>query len=81
MRRRLLDRGGSADRPHGVAPLSLVRFREPVWIRSVRFGDLNTGKSFAEVEAMLDEMVKKGYAEIDNDAKTGVVIYRFGGLA
>ena len=48
---------------------------------SVTQGVLASGKSFEEVEAALDAMAKKGYADIDNDPKSGVVIYRFGDLA
>jgi len=48
---------------------------------SVTQGVLACGKSFEEVEAALDEMAKKGYAEIDNDPNSGVVIYKFGDLA
>jgi hypothetical protein len=48
---------------------------------SVTQGVLATGKSFEEVEAALDEMAKKGYADIDNDPKSGVVVYKFGDLA
>jgi hypothetical protein len=40
-----------------------------------------TGKSFEEVEQMLDAMAAKGYVDIDNDPDTGVVVYRFGDLA
>jgi hypothetical protein len=48
---------------------------------SVTQGVLATGKTFEEVEAALDEMAKKGYADIDNDPKSGVVVYKFGDLA
>ncbi len=48
---------------------------------SVTQGVLASGKSFEEVEAALDAMAKKGYADIDNDEKSGVVIYKFGDLA
>jgi hypothetical protein len=48
---------------------------------SVTQGVLATGKSFEEVEEALDAMAKKGYADIDNDPKSGVVIYKFGDLA
>ena len=48
---------------------------------SVTQGVLASGKSFEEVEAALDAMAKKGYADIDNDPKSGVVIYKFGDLA
>jgi len=48
---------------------------------SVTQGVLASGKSFEEVEEALDAMAKKGYADIDNDPKTGVVVYKFGDLA
>ncbi len=48
---------------------------------SVTQGVLASGKSFEEVEEALDAMAKKGYADIDNDPKSGVVIYKFGDLA
>lgn len=48
---------------------------------SVTQGVLASGKSFEEVEEALDAMAKKGYADIDNDEKSGVVIYKFGDLA
>ena len=48
---------------------------------SVTQGVLASGKSFEEVEAALDAMAKKGYADIDNDPKSGVVVYKFGDLA
>jgi hypothetical protein len=48
---------------------------------TVAQGVLATGKSFEEVEAALDAMAKKGFAEIDNDPKTGVVVYHFGDLS
>ena len=38
---------------------------------------LDTGASFVEVEAVLKQMVKSGYARVDNHPRTGVVIYRF----
>jgi TM2 domain-containing membrane protein YozV len=36
-----------------------------------------TGVSFAEVEAVLKEMLKSGYVKIDNDPMTGAVTYHF----
>ncbi|HEU5059002.1 MAG TPA: TM2 domain-containing protein [Kofleriaceae bacterium] len=48
---------------------------------SVTQGVLATGKSFEEVEEALDAMAKKGYADIDNDPRSGVVVYKFGDLA
>jgi hypothetical protein len=48
---------------------------------SVTQGVLASGKSFEEVEAALDAMAQKGYADIDNDEKSGVVVYKFGDLA
>lgn len=36
--------------------------------------------SFDEVEALLLEMHRKGYAAMDNDLETGVIVYEFVGL-
>lgn len=47
---------------------------------SVSQGVMATGRSFAEVETVLDEMAKSGYVGIDNDPDTGAVIYTFGQL-
>jgi TM2 domain-containing membrane protein YozV len=47
---------------------------------SVTQGVMATGKTFEEVEAMLDKMAKSGYVGIDNDANTGAVVYTFGDL-
>lgn len=44
---------------------------------SVTQAVLDTGASFAEVEATLKEMVKRGYVHIDNHPVTGVVVYDF----
>jgi TM2 domain-containing membrane protein YozV len=44
---------------------------------TVTQGVLETEASFAEVEAVLREMVKTGYVHIDNDPVTGVVVYEF----
>jgi hypothetical protein len=44
---------------------------------SVTQGVLDTGASFAEVEAVLKQMVKSGYASVDNHPRTGAVIYHF----
>lgn len=48
---------------------------------SVTQGVMATGKTFAEVEHALDEMVKSGYVDVTNDENTGVVVYNFGQLA
>lgn len=48
---------------------------------SVTQGVMATGKDFTIVEAALDDMVKSGYVDIDNDPETGIVIYKFGELA
>jgi TM2 domain-containing membrane protein YozV len=37
----------------------------------------DTGADFAEVETLLLEMSKKGYASISNDPKSGAVLYTF----
>lgn len=47
---------------------------------SVTQGVMATGRPFEEVEAALDQMAKSGYVGIDNDPKTGAVIYTFGQL-
>jgi TM2 domain-containing membrane protein YozV len=44
---------------------------------SVTQGVLETGIGFAEVEVILQEMVRTGYVEIGNDPETGVVLYDF----
>lgn len=40
-------------------------------------GVMATGASFEQVENILNQMLKSGYVGIDNDRKTGVVIYDF----
>ena len=40
-------------------------------------GVLATDKSFEEVEKVLNDMVDKGYADIDNAPRSGVIVYRF----
>lgn len=47
---------------------------------SVTEGVMTTGKDFAEVEAMLDDMARRGYVGIDNHPETGAVVYTFGEL-
>lgn len=44
---------------------------------SVTQGVMETGASFAEVEAVLKQMVKSGYVRVDNHPDTGIVIYEF----
>jgi len=44
---------------------------------SVTQGVMATGATFAEVEVTLQEMLKSGYASVDNDPKTGVVVFEF----
>ena len=44
---------------------------------SVTQGVMATGLGFAEVEALLQEMVRTGYVGIDNDPVTGVITYDF----
>lgn len=44
---------------------------------SVTQGVLDTGASFAEVEATLKDMVKSGYVTVDNHPLSGVVLYDF----
>lgn len=47
---------------------------------SVTQGVMATGKTFEQVEELLDVMAKSGYVGIDNDPKTGAVVYTFGDL-
>ncbi|WP_013321773.1 NINE protein [Gloeothece verrucosa] len=42
---------------------------------SVTQGVLATGVGFKQVESVLMEMAKTGYVSIDNDPKTGIVVY------
>lgn len=44
---------------------------------SVSQGVIDTGEDFAAVEAVLLGIAKKGHADIENDAKTGAVMYVF----
>ncbi|MBL1176120.1 TM2 domain-containing protein [Pantanalinema sp. GBBB05] len=44
---------------------------------SVTQGVADTGADFADVEATLLGMAKKGHADIQNDSKTGAVMYAF----
>ena len=44
---------------------------------SVTHGVMATGASFAEVEAVLKQMLKSGYVSINNDPDTGTVLYHF----
>lgn len=44
---------------------------------SVTQGVLDTGASFAEVEATLKDMLKNGYVALDNHPVSGVVLYDF----
>ena len=44
---------------------------------SVTQGVMETGASFAQVEAALIHMVKAGYVDITNDPETGIVTYEF----
>jgi TM2 domain-containing membrane protein YozV len=47
---------------------------------TVTQGVMATGASFAEVEAVLKEMLKSGYVRIDNDPISGAVTYHFNEL-
>jgi TM2 domain-containing membrane protein YozV len=44
---------------------------------SVTQAVMDTGSDFAEIEAVLLDMSKKGYASISNDPKSGAVVYTF----
>jgi TM2 domain-containing membrane protein YozV len=48
---------------------------------SVTQGVMATGESFERVESILRGMVKAGYVHVDNDPKTGVVVYCFDELS
>ncbi|WP_419948636.1 NINE protein [Candidatus Palauibacter sp.] len=50
-------------------------------VLTVTQGVLATGLSFEEVEEALREMVVKGHVDVDNAADSGVIVYRFPGLA
>jgi TM2 domain-containing membrane protein YozV len=47
---------------------------------SVTQGVAATGVAFAEVEAMLNDMVQSGYVGVDNDPDHGALVYVFGEL-
>jgi hypothetical protein len=44
---------------------------------SITQGVMATGRDFAEVEKVLDEMVRSGYVGMDNDPATGHIVYYF----
>jgi TM2 domain-containing membrane protein YozV len=44
---------------------------------SITQGVMATGRDFAEVQAILDEMVKSGYVGMDNDPASGHMVYYF----
>jgi len=44
---------------------------------TVTQGVMETGASFALVEAVLREMLHTGYISVGNDSQTGAVVYRF----
>ena len=44
---------------------------------SVSQGVMATGRSFKEVEKALDDMAISGYVDIDNDPRSGAVVYTF----
>ena len=48
---------------------------------SVTQGVMATGIGFAEVQALLQDMLKSGYVDVCNDPETGVVLYEFNELA
>jgi len=71
-------------------PVQLTREQQMVRVLEVareRGGKLTVpqavmgmGLSFDEVEELLLEMHRKGYASMDNDVATGVIVYEFMGL-
>ncbi|MDX2099466.1 MAG: NINE protein [Leptolyngbyaceae cyanobacterium bins.59] len=48
---------------------------------SVTQAVMDTGIGFTEAETILREMLKSGYVQIDNDPRTGTVVYEFCELA
>ncbi|MCY3547039.1 MAG: TM2 domain-containing protein [Gemmatimonadetes bacterium] len=44
---------------------------------TVSQGVMATGRSFEEIESVLNRMTDKGYVDVDNAPGTGVVVYRF----
>jgi TM2 domain-containing membrane protein YozV len=44
---------------------------------SITQGVMATGRDFAEVQVVLDEMVRSGYVGMDNDPATGHMVYYF----
>lgn len=44
---------------------------------TVSQGVMATGRSFEEIENVLNKMADKGYVDVDNAPGTGVVVYRF----
>jgi hypothetical protein len=70
----------TAERPEDFRKNLLMAAAEHGGRLSVTQGVMATGKSFKEVESELDQMVQSGYVGIDNDEKTGIVVYTFGQL-
>ena len=50
-------------------------------VLTVTQGALASGLSFEEVEEALREMVVRGHVDVDNAEDSGVIVYRFPGLA
>lgn len=69
------------DTPEGLRVALTRSAADNKGVLSVTQGVLATGKTFAEIEAALDDMAKSGYVGIDNDPDTGVVVYTFRELA
>lgn len=44
---------------------------------TVSQGVMATGRSFEEIESVLNKMTDKGYVDVDNAPGTGVIVYRF----
>lgn len=79
-------RGGRAQLPPARDPSELLRQQlmqaaaQHGGMLSISQGVMATGKDFPEVEAMLDDMARKGYVEIGNHPESGVLVYTFGEL-
>ena len=82
---------GTRPEPSGArGKLSPAENRQQVLLRAaqanggvltVTQGVLASGLGFEEVEEVLREMVVKGHVDVDNAADSGVIVYRFPGLA
>ena len=75
--------GRSTDRPPSETreQILLKAAQANGGLLTVTQGVLASGLGFDEVEEALREMVVKGHVDVDNAADSGVIVYRFPGLA